>query len=134
VSREFAAAWAAAWNTHDVDAVVGWYAADGVHRMATGNTYRGADDVRAMVERTLAGYPDLAFAVRDAFTGPDGHFAIEYTMRGHQQAAIGDRPGTGRAIEVDGVLVGTTDGDGRVTACVDYLDHLTIRRQLGLAD
>ena len=135
MSEPFADGWAAAWNAHDVDAVVAWYADAGTHRMASGNTYRGADDVRAMVERTLAGYPDLTFEVRGAFTGADGrHFAIEYTMRGHQQAAIGDRPGTGRAIEVDGVLVGTRDTDGRVRACVDYLDHLRIRRQLGLAD
>ena len=127
--------WAAAWNAHAVDAVVGWYATDGVHRMASGNTYRGGADIRAMVERTLAGYPDLAFTVRDAFTGGDGrHFAIEYTMRGRQESAIGDRPGTGRAIEVDGVLVGTTDTEGRVSACIDYLDHLPFLRQLGLTD
>jgi steroid delta-isomerase-like uncharacterized protein len=135
VSEAFAAGWAAGWNAHDVDAVVAWYAADGSHRMASGNTYRGTDEVRAMVTRTLAAYPDLEFAVRDAFTGADGrHFAIEYTMRGHQESAISDRPGTGRAIEIDGALIGTTDAGGRVTACVDYLDHLTIRRQLGLAD
>jgi steroid delta-isomerase-like uncharacterized protein len=135
VSAAFATGWAAAWNEHDADAVVAWYAADGTHRMATGNTYRGADEVRAMVERTLGAYPDLAFAVRGAFTGDEGgHFVIEYTMRGHQQEAIGDRAGTGRAVEIDGALVGTTDADGRVIACVDYLDHLEIRRQLGLAD
>jgi steroid delta-isomerase-like uncharacterized protein len=130
-----ASAWTAAWNAHDVDAIVEWYAVDGVHRMASGNTSRGADDIRAMAERTFTGYPDLAFTVRDAFTGADGrHFTIEYTMRGHQESAIGDRPGTGRAIEVDGVLVGTVGTDGRVAECVDYLDHLTIRRQLGLAE
>ena len=130
-----AASWVAAWNAHDVDAVVAWYAADGTHRMASGSTYRGHAELRDMVERTLGAYPDLTFAVRDAFTGNDGgHFAIEYTMRGHQQGSIGDRAGTGRAVEIDGVLVGTTDADGGVTACVDYLDHLAIKRQLGLAD
>ena len=102
--------------------------------MAAGNTYRGADELRAMVERTLSAYPDLAFAVRSVFTGDDGErFAIEYTMRGHQQGAIGDRPGTGHAVEIDGALVGTLGAHGRVTACVDYLDHLAIRRQLGLS-
>ena len=125
--------WAAAWNAHDADAVATWYAADGTHRMASGNTYCGADDVRAMAVRTLGAYPDLEFEVRRTFA-TDRDFVIEYTMRGHQESAIGDRPGTGRAIEVDGVLVGTTDADGRVAVCVDYLDHLTIRRQLGLAD
>jgi steroid delta-isomerase-like uncharacterized protein len=135
VSESFAAGWAAAWNAHDVDAVIAWYAADGTHRMASGNTYAGHDEIRTMVERTLGGFPDLAFVVRDAFGDADGtRFATEYTMRGTQQGAIGDRPGTGRAIEIDGVLVGTRDHDGRVTACVDYLDHFSIRRQLGLAD
>ena len=128
-------AWAEAWAAHDADVVVGWYAADGTHRMATGNTYRGHAELRDMVERTLGTYPDLSFVVRRAFTAGDGaHFAIEYTMRGHQQRAIGDRPGTGRAVEIDGALLGTVDADGRVTTCVDYLDHLAIRRQLGLAD
>jgi steroid delta-isomerase-like uncharacterized protein len=133
VSRDLAAGWAAAWNAHDTDAVVAWYAPDGSHRMASGNTYCGADDVRAMVDRTLGAYPDLRFDVRRTFA-TERDFVIEYTMRAHQQSAIGDRPGTGEAIEVDGVLVGSTDDDGRITACVDYLDHLTIRRQLGLAD
>jgi steroid delta-isomerase-like uncharacterized protein len=133
VSEAFAAGWAAAWNAHDVDAVVAWYAPDGTHRMASGNTYRGADDIRAMVDRTLGAYPDLRFEVRRAFA-TEHDFVIEYTMRGQQHGEIGDRPGTGRPIEVDGVLVGTTGTGGRVTACVDYLDHLTIRRQLGLTD
>jgi steroid delta-isomerase-like uncharacterized protein len=135
VSKSLAAGWVAAWNAHDVDAVVAWYAADGTHRMASGATYTGHTDIRAMVERTLGGYPDLTFAVRDGFVAADGvHFAIEYTMRGTQQGPIGERPGTGRTIEIDGVLVGKLDHDGRVTTCVDYLDHLSIRRQLGLAD
>ena len=133
MSEAFATGWATAWNEHDVDAVVAWYAVDGTHRMASGNTYHGADEIRAMVDRTLGASPDLRFEVRRTFAS-EHDFVIEYTMRGRQHGAIGDRPGTGRAIEVDGVLVGTTGTGGRVTACVDYLDHLTIRRQLGLAD
>ena len=85
-----------------------------------------------MAERTLAAFPDLAFTVRSAFTAGD-RFAIEYTMRGTQEAAVHDRPGTGRAVAVDGALVGTVDDAGRVVTCVDYLDHLDVRRQLGLA-
>jgi len=133
VIESFAHDWAAAWNAHDADAIVAWYAADGMHCMVSGATHTGTDALRAMVERTLVGYPDLRFEVRSAFASED-RFAIEYTMRGHQQSAVGDRPGTGRAVEIDGALVGTTDADGRVTTCVDYLDHLSIRRQLGLSD
>ena len=124
MSPPLAGVWAAAWNAHEVDAVVSWYAADGVHRMASGATHTGAPELRAMVERTLLAYPDVGFDVRDAFIADD-HFAIEYTMRGTRD---------GRTVEIDGVLVGTVDRDARVRACVDYLDHLSIRRQLGLAD
>jgi len=133
LNDSFADRWAAAWNDHDADAVVAWYAVDGTHRMASGSTYRGTVDILAMVHRTLGAYPDLGFDIRRAFT-TEHDFVIEYTMRGHQQEAIGDRPGTGRGIEVDGALVGTTGADGRVTTCVDYLDHLSVRRQLGLAE
>jgi steroid delta-isomerase-like uncharacterized protein len=126
-----ASQWVEAWNAHDVDAVTGWYAADASHRMASGNTYTGSAAIRDMATRTLAAYPDLAFAVRSAFVAGD-QFAIEYTMRGTQHAVVNDRPGTGRSITVDGALVGTVDRDGRVTTCVDYLDHHDVRRQLGL--
>ena len=125
-----ATAWADAWNAHAVDAVVAWYDPAGSHRMASGNTYTGHDAIRAMVERSLAAYPDLAFTVRSAFTA-GAHFAIEYTMRGTQQVALGDRAGTGRTVTVDGALVGTRTDAGAVAACVDYLDHHDIRRQLG---
>lgn len=130
---DLAARWAAAWNTHDVDEIVAWYASDGTHRMASGNTYSGEHAIREMVERSLRAFPDLAFTVRRAFAA-DSEFAIEYTMRGTQRAPVGDRPGTGRAITIDGALVGTTGDDGRAVAvCVDYLDHHDLRRQLGLA-
>ncbi|MFA5882986.1 MAG: ester cyclase, partial [Acidimicrobiia bacterium] len=110
---------------------VAWYDPAGSHRMASGNTYTGSDAIGAMVARSLAAYPDLAFTVGSAFTaGAD--FAIEYTMRGTQQAAIGDRAGTGRTITVDGALVGTRTDTGAVATCVDSLDHHDIRRQLGL--
>ncbi len=111
--------------------MTGWYAADASHRMASGNTYTGAAAIRDMVTRTLTAYPDLAFALRSAFATGD-RFAIEYTMRGTQQAAVHDRPGTGRSITVDGALVGAVDDEGRVVTCVDYLDHHDVRRQLGL--
>lgn len=124
--------WAAAWNAHDAGGVERWYAPDGHHRMASGNTYAGRAAIRAMVDRTLAAYPDLSFVVRSSFSAED-RFAIEYTMRGTQVSAVGDRPGTGRTVVVDGALLGVLDRSGRVAAAVDYLDHHAVRQQLGLA-
>lgn len=40
-----AATWVDAWNAHDVARVTAWYAPDGSHRMASGNTYAGHDDL-----------------------------------------------------------------------------------------
>ena len=57
--------------------------------------------------------------------GSSGSPAIQRVARGTRD---------GRTVEIDGVLVGTVDRDARVRACVDYLDHLSIQRQLGLAD
>ena len=115
---ELATRWVEALNTHDVDAIVAWYAEDGMHRMASGNTYTGAAEIRAMVTRSFDAYPDVRFELRGAFAaGRD--YTIEYTMLALTAA-------------VDGVLVGRTNGEGRVVTCVDYLDHLDLRRQLGL--
>jgi len=123
--------WADAWNDHDVDRVTARYAADGSHRMAGGNTYAGRAAIAGMAGRTLAAYADLRFSVRAAFA-VGNRFALEYTMRGAQTGPVGDRPGTGRAVDVDGALIGTRDAAGRITECIDYLDHHDVRRQLGL--
>ena len=120
------------WNGRRLERIPDLYAIDYVaDYRPTAPLRHGHDAIRGMVERSLAGYPDLSFTVRSAFTA-GAQFAIEYTMYGSQRVAIGDRPGTGRAITIDGVLVGTTDAQGRVAACVDYLDHHDLRRQLGL--
>ena len=131
-----AMAWAAAWNAHDADAVLELYSPDATHRMSAGPE-RVGDELRAMVERSLAAYPDLSFEVHDAFgvdrdAGP--RLVIEYTMRGTQTGAINGRPGSGRPIAIDGALLATLDADGRMAVVVDHIDHHAIRVQQGTAD
>jgi steroid delta-isomerase-like uncharacterized protein len=139
VNQPFAQLWSETWNSHDVDAIVRLYANDGVHRMAAGATYIGAEELRPMVERSLRGYPDLQFLIRDqigtnAVEDYAGRFVIEYTMAGTQLEAIGDRAGTGKLVTIDGAMIGELTTNGRIARCVDYLDHHSIRRQLGLTD
>ena len=139
MSQPFAQLWSETWNSHDADAIVKLYAGDGVHRMAAGATYVGADELRPMVERSLRGYPDLQFLIRDqiatdAVEDSASRFVIEYTMTGTQLAAIGDREGTGKFVTIDGAMIGELSANGRIARCVDYLDHLSIRRQLGLSE
>lgn len=131
------ALWEQAWNSHDVDAVVMLYAPDASHRMSSGPPRQGSDEIAAMVRRSLDAYPDLDFSIRQAFTSDTSadevRMVIEYTMRGTQIGHINGRPGSARPIEVDGALVATLDGSGRLLAVVDYIDHHAIRRQQGSA-
>ena len=135
----FAVTWSHTWNSHDSDAIVRLYADDGVHRMAAGATYVGAAEIGEMVARSLRGYPDIEFSLRDhhvVFSGDESpkRFVIEYTMTGTQREAIGDRPGTGQSITLDGAMIGELDTNQRIRRCTDYLDHHSIRQQLGLID
>lgn len=134
---DFARGWCGAWNSHDVDAVMATYASSPMHRMSSGPPRNGDVEVRAMIERSLAAYPDLSFELRDAFgveRGDGARIVIEYTMRGTQTGAINGRAGSGRPIVVDGALVATLDADGRMMEVVDHIDHHAIRVQQGLID
>lgn len=134
----FTGRWLAAWNSHESDAVMALYAPEATHRMSSGPPRQGSDEIAAMVRRSLDAYPDLSFTVRHAFVGTglitdpaEMRIVIEYTMRGTQTGAINGRDGSSRPIEVDGALVATLDGSGRMVAVVDYIDHHAIRRQQG---
>jgi steroid delta-isomerase-like uncharacterized protein len=138
VNPVFAETWSETWNSHDPNAIVCLYADDGLHRMAAGSTYVGAAQLRQMVDRSLRGYPDLHFLIRDhqvlSIDDVSERFVIEYTMTGTQREAIGDRAGTGKSITIDGAMIGELDANQRIHRCTDYLDHHSIRQQLGLID
>ena len=135
----FAVTWSDTWNSHDPEAIVRLYADDGVHCMAAGATYVGAAVISDMVARSLRGFPDIRFSLRDHHVVDSGdslpkRFVIEYTMTGTQREAIGDRPGTGQSITIDGAMIGELNVHQRIQRCTDYLDHHSIRQQLGLID
>ena len=138
VNPVFAETWSETWNSHDPNAIVRLYADDGLHRMAAGSTYVGAAQLRQMVDRSLRGYPDLYFLIRDhqvlSIDDVSERFVFEYTMTGTQREAIGDRAGTGKSITIDGAMIGELDASQRIHRCTDYLDHHSIRQQLGLID
>lgn len=70
--------WIAAWNAHDVEAIVSHYADDiqfaspFVAQLNGGaGSIAGKDAVRAYFARALAAFPDLHFEFRMAFAGVD---------------------------------------------------------------
>ena len=73
----FAQGWAAAWNAHDLDAVMAHHAEDVVFRsrkavpIAGTALIRGKAALRAYWAEALRRQPDLRFTVETVFEGPD---------------------------------------------------------------
>ena len=72
-----AAEWEAAWNAHDMDAVVAHYADAVVFRSRKAVPLTGTAEIggkaalRAYWSEALRRRPDLRFTVEDVFEGPD---------------------------------------------------------------
>jgi ketosteroid isomerase-like protein len=82
--RAFAEAWIAAWNAHDLEAVLGCYAEDIVFVSPNSTRYTGDPTGRVEGKAALRDYwsraletPGLAFTLRGVYAGPDG-VAIRY--------------------------------------------------------
>jgi ketosteroid isomerase-like protein len=76
-ARELADDWVAAWNAHDLDAIMALYAPDVVFQTPTiiatmgiaDGTVRGAERLREHFGRGLARLPDLRFELDRVYTG-----------------------------------------------------------------
>jgi ketosteroid isomerase-like protein len=107
-ARQHAEAWIAAWNAHDLDAIVAPYAEDVEFRSPfvvkrlgdPQGRLRGKDAVRDYFSKGLAALPDLRFELRSALVGVDS-VAIHY-----------DSVHDGR----DAIEVHAFDGEGRIVA------------------
>jgi ketosteroid isomerase-like protein len=93
-AREFADAWIAAWNAHDLDAIMQHYAADVeftspfVRRLLgdAAGTVRGTAALRDYFQRGLAAYPDLTFRLDTVLLGVDT-VTLYYESVGGRRAA-----------------------------------------------
>jgi hypothetical protein len=76
-ARQFAQHWIAAWNAHDLDAIMSHYALEGILTSPTAarllndpsGTVTGRDAVRSYFQRGLAAYPNLTFELLDVMWG-----------------------------------------------------------------
>lgn len=78
-AAQFSASWAAAWNAHDLDAVLAHFADDVVFTSPvaarivpeSGGVLRGKDELRRYWAEGLRLVPDLHFTVERVFAGID---------------------------------------------------------------
>jgi len=126
----------AAWNAHDLDAIMAMHAPDMVFENHTAGETATGEEARAHIGSIFDTWPDIAFATRRLYVR-DGLVVQEWTASAtHTQTMLrGDLVAepTGRRVEWDGLDVIPFE-DGLVKRKDVYSDSVSILRQVGLLD
>jgi steroid delta-isomerase-like uncharacterized protein len=124
----------AAWNAHDLDAIVSQHAPDMVFENHTAGETATGDAVRDHIGSIFATWPDIEFLSRRLYVH-DGLVVQEWTASATHTAEMrrGDLTAapTGRRVEWRGVDVIPFE-DGLVKRKDVYSDSVSILRQVGL--
>ena len=125
----------AAWNAHDVDAIVDLHTADSVfENHTTGDVNVGREAIGNAIRGIFTVFPDLEFETRRRYIRDD-LVVQEWTARGTHLGKM-NRAGmevepTGKTVEYRGMDV-IPIADGLVARKDVYSDGVTLLRQLGL--
>ena len=125
----------AAWNDHDVEAIVSMHTDDSVfENHVTGDVNVGREQIARAIQGIFSVFPDLRFETRRAYIRDD-LVVQEWTARGTHEGTM-TRSGveiepTGRKVEYKGMDV-IPIRDGLVARKDVYSDSITLLRQLGL--
>lgn len=131
-TRDQIESYIAAWNRHDVNAILEYFADDCYYEdTAFALVNRGKEEVRAFCEHSFATMPDMHFDIKDAFIEGDG-LGWEWTVSG----SIKDGHAIGVAVKdafvsADGASI-TRFRDGLIIKNVDYYDSRSFLKQLGV--
>jgi steroid delta-isomerase-like uncharacterized protein len=135
--QEFIDRYNAAWNDHDVEAIVSMHTEDSVfENHTTGDVNIGKDAIRSAITGIFGVFPDLSFEARSQYLRDD-LVVQEWTARGTHEGAM-NRSGmtiepTGRTVEYRGMDI-IPIRDGLVARKDVYSDGVTLLRQLGLTE
>jgi len=104
----FAKEWYAAWNAHDLDAMLAHYSDDveftspfvvAISDEPTG-TIRGKDAVRAYFQRGLERFPDLHFEPLETLVGVDSVTLVYVSVENRRAAEVMTLDTDGRVVRV----------------------------------
>jgi steroid delta-isomerase-like uncharacterized protein len=120
-----------AWNSHDVEQVMSYYAPNYVGvDVGQATPEHGPDGKRDTVLRYLAAFPDLYFSVESAITQGD-MVAVSWIATGTHNGPYMRIPPTGRGINVRGVSM-LTIAEGKIAHGVYIWDVAGLLRGIGL--
>jgi steroid delta-isomerase-like uncharacterized protein len=91
-----------AWNAHDLDRMVAFYAPDyeGVD-VAYASPRRGREDIRQTMTLYLQAFPDLHFVIESLIV-QDNRAALAWIGQGTHQGRLMNIPPTGRVVKIRG--------------------------------
>jgi steroid delta-isomerase-like uncharacterized protein len=129
--EQFIAALMDAWNAHDIERMMMFYAPDyeGTD-VSQAQPQHGTDGVRAMFERIVRGFPDVHFTL-DQTIVQGREVVLVWTSYGTHRGYIMNIPPTGRAVSARGVSVLTLE-DGKIKKALYIWDVAAIIRGIGL--
>jgi predicted ester cyclase len=107
-AKEFARAWIAAWNLHDLDAILAHYATDVVLTSPVAakllnepsGTVAGKDALRSYFKRGLDAFPNLNFELLDVMFGLSSVVLVYINQRGTKSAEFMEFGTNGKVIRV----------------------------------
>ncbi|MCI0747282.1 MAG: ester cyclase [Verrucomicrobia subdivision 3 bacterium] len=120
----------AAWSTRDIEAVVSFFTDDCVYEdVALGVLNRGASEVRAFVQATLAAIPDFKIEPKSVFATV-GRLGSEWIMSGTQTGDFPGLPATGKAFTVPVASI-MEFHNGKIRRNTDYWNLASFLQQVG---
>ena len=133
--QEFIDRYNAAWNDHDVDAIVAMHTDDSVfENHVTGDEYVGREAIGRAIGGIFAVFPDLSFETRRAYIRDDlvvQEWTATATHANEMRRGDLVAEPTGKRISWDGLDVIPFEG-GLVKRKDVYSDSVSILKQLGL--
>lgn len=112
VTRDVLKGFLAAFNNHDLDAIMSFFADDCVFYMPRGATprgdrYVGKEEVRAGLAKRFEGVPDVHYGNDEHWVCGDDFGVSEWTLTGTSTA--------GQRLEVRGLDLLEFDSEGKIT-------------------
>jgi steroid delta-isomerase-like uncharacterized protein len=132
MDSEFATRYLKAWNDHDVEAILGFFADDCSYSdVALNESHQGKADVRAFISHMATEFSsDYGFEPGSQVVTDTG-YAVEWVMRGTHDGNSAQVQATGKPYAIHGVSVGDIR-DGKIARNTDYWSLAEFLGQVGL--